>query len=153
MEIDSGASSSIISEETFLRVLHGRPKLQRVSTVLRTWSNKTVPVLGSITVSAARDSRSAKLKLLVARGSGPSLLGRNWNWSSSRPYNADGTHEPIYFASRVLQPSEQKYAQVDREGLAFVFAVQKFRCFVLGRKFTIFTDHKPLLGLLQQGSP
>ncbi|KFD69447.1 hypothetical protein M514_07922, partial [Trichuris suis] len=34
--------------------------------------------LGSITVSAARDSRSAKLKLLVARGSGPSLLGRNW---------------------------------------------------------------------------
>ncbi|KFD62484.1 hypothetical protein M514_25334, partial [Trichuris suis] len=61
MEIDSGASSSIISEETFLRVLHGRPKLQRVSTVLRTWSNKTVPVLGFITVSAARDSRSAKL--------------------------------------------------------------------------------------------
>ncbi|KFD54750.1 hypothetical protein M513_04450 [Trichuris suis] len=77
MEIDSGASS-IISEETFLRVLHGRPKRQRVSTVLRTWSSKTVPVLGSITVSAARDSRSAKLKLLVARGSGPSLLGRNW---------------------------------------------------------------------------
>ncbi|KFD48871.1 hypothetical protein M514_10234 [Trichuris suis] len=78
MEIDSGASSSIISEETFLRVLRGRPKLQRVSTVLRTWSNKTVPVLGSITVSAARDSRSAKLKLLVTCGSGPSLLGRNW---------------------------------------------------------------------------
>ncbi|KFD64390.1 hypothetical protein M514_09069 [Trichuris suis] len=67
--------------------------------------------------------------------------------------NADGTYEPIYFASRVLQPSEQKYAQVDREGLAIVFAVQKFRCFVLGRKFTIFTDHKPLLGLLQQGKP
>ncbi|KFD58275.1 hypothetical protein M513_01038 [Trichuris suis] len=67
--------------------------------------------------------------------------------------NADGTHESIYFASRVLQPSEQKYAQVDREGLAIVFAVQKFRCFVLGRKFTIFMDHKPLLGLLQQGKP
>ncbi|KFD50111.1 hypothetical protein M513_09071 [Trichuris suis] len=78
MEIDSGASSSIISEETFLRVLHGRPKLQRVSTVPRTWSNKTVPVLGSITVSAARDSRSAKLSCSRARGSGPSLLGRNW---------------------------------------------------------------------------
>ncbi|KFD60923.1 hypothetical protein M514_26912 [Trichuris suis] len=62
--------------------------------------------------------------------------------------SADGTHEPIYFASRVLQPSEQKYAQVDREGLAIVFAVQKSRCFVSGRKFTIFTDYKPLLGLL-----
>ncbi|KFD68503.1 hypothetical protein M514_09353 [Trichuris suis] len=67
--------------------------------------------------------------------------------------NVDGSHEPIYFASRVFHQSETNYAQVDREGLAVVFAVQKFRCFVLGRKFTIITGHKPPLGLLQQGKP
>ncbi|KFD51928.1 hypothetical protein M513_07257 [Trichuris suis] len=44
-------------------------------------------------------------------------------------------------------------SHVDREGLVTVFAIQKFRRLVLGRKFTIFTDHKSLLGLLQQCKP
>uniref|UniRef100_A0A5S6QJT3 Peptidase A2 domain-containing protein n=1 Tax=Trichuris muris TaxID=70415 RepID=A0A5S6QJT3_TRIMR len=78
MEIDSSASSTIISEETYRRVLHGQPVLNEVSTVLRTWSAKTVPVLGSITVLVTRGTRSARLQLLVAQGSGPNLLGRNW---------------------------------------------------------------------------
>uniref|UniRef100_A0A5S6QNL9 RNA-directed DNA polymerase n=1 Tax=Trichuris muris TaxID=70415 RepID=A0A5S6QNL9_TRIMR len=67
--------------------------------------------------------------------------------------NADGTDQPIYFASRRLHQSERNYAQTDKEGLAIIFAVQKFRCFLLGTKFVIYTDHKPLLGLLQQGKP
>uniref|UniRef100_A0A5S6QJM4 Peptidase A2 domain-containing protein n=1 Tax=Trichuris muris TaxID=70415 RepID=A0A5S6QJM4_TRIMR len=78
MEIDSGASCTIISERTFFDVLHGQPPLQKVSTTLRTWSAKAIPVLGSITVTVARGNRVKNLKLLVVRGAGPNLLGRTW---------------------------------------------------------------------------
>ena len=59
----------------------------------------------------------------------------------------DGIVHPIAFASRTLSPAEKKYAQVDREGLAIVFAVLKFRQYLLGRHFEIKTDHKPLIHL------
>ena len=61
--------------------------------------------------------------------------------------NRNGQETPIYFASKKLSPAETNYSQIDREGLALVFAVQKFKYFLLGRKFTARTDHKPLLGL------
>ena len=58
-----------------------------------------------------------------------------------------GIEQPIYFASKKLSPAELKYSQLDKEALALVFAVSKFKYFLLGRKFVIRTDHKPLLGL------
>ncbi|XP_043241173.1 uncharacterized protein K02A2.6-like [Amphibalanus amphitrite] len=55
---------------------------------------------------------------------------------------------PVAFASRTLNEAEKKYSQLDREGLALVFAVKRFHSFLYGRSFTLRTDHKPLLGLL-----
>ncbi|KAL7859591.1 hypothetical protein SRHO_G00147380 [Serrasalmus rhombeus] len=60
----------------------------------------------------------------------------------------DGTERPVCFASRALAPAERKYAQVEKEALAVIYAVKKFHQFVYVHKFTIQTDHKPLLGLL-----
>jgi hypothetical protein len=57
----------------------------------------------------------------------------------------DGTEKPIAFASRTLTAAEKKYSQLDKEGLAMVFAVKKFHQFLYGWHFTIYTDHKPLL--------
>ncbi|GFS26157.1 polyprotein [Elysia marginata] len=54
---------------------------------------------------------------------------------------------PIAYASRSLNQAEKNYSQLDREGLGVIFGVKKFHKFLYGRKFTIFTDHKPLLGL------
>ncbi len=59
----------------------------------------------------------------------------------------DGSSQPVAFASRTLAPAEKRYAQVDREGLAIVFGVTKFRQYLLGRQFTIISDHKPLIHL------
>ena len=58
--------------------------------------------------------------------------------------NSDGTEQPIAFASRTLSPAEKGYAQVDREALAVVFGVTKFRQYLLGRHFIILSDHQPL---------
>ena len=59
----------------------------------------------------------------------------------------DSSEKPISFASRSLAPAEKNYSQLDKEGLAVVFAVKKFHQYLFGRRFSIFTDHKPLLGL------
>ena len=60
----------------------------------------------------------------------------------------DGTHRPIAYASRTLNIHERNYAQIDKEALSLVFALEKFHQFIYGRKFTLVTDHKPLKYLL-----
>ena len=42
----------------------------------------------------------------------------------------DGSDKPIAFASRSLAPAEKRYAELDREGLAIVFGLEKFYQFL-----------------------
>ncbi len=56
----------------------------------------------------------------------------------------DGSEKPIAFASRSMSPTEKKYAQLDKEGLAIIFGVKKFHQYLFGRHFTIVSDHKSL---------
>ena len=51
---------------------------------------------------------------------------------------------PIAFASRTLAPTEVKYAQLDKEGLAIIFGLKKFHHYLHGKHFIVYTDHKPL---------
>ena len=60
---------------------------------------------------------------------------------------ADEVEKPVCFASRSLSKAERNYGHIEKEGLALVFAVKKFHHYLFGHRFTIFTDHKPLLGL------
>ena len=58
------------------------------------------------------------------------------------------TERPIAYVSRTLSSSEKNYAQIEKEALALVFGVQKFHQYIYGRRFTLVTDHKPLLSIL-----
>jgi hypothetical protein len=50
----------------------------------------------------------------------------------------------IYFASIKLSESKKNYNNIEREGLAMVYALQKFIHYFLGQHFKMFTDHSSL---------
>ena len=61
-----------------------------------------------------------------------------------------GIDHPIAFASRKLSSAERNYTTIEREGLAMVYALQKFRHYLLGSHFKMFTDHSTLKYLVNK---
>jgi hypothetical protein len=57
---------------------------------------------------------------------------------------------PISFASRKLSKAERNYTMTEREGLDMVYALQKFRHYLLGGHFKMFTDHSALKYLVNK---
>ena len=55
--------------------------------------------------------------------------------------------QPVAFASRSLSDAETRYSQTEREALAVVFSCERFKNYVYELRFTVVTDHKPLLKL------
>ena len=56
--------------------------------------------------------------------------------------------KPVAYASRSMSDTEKRYAQIEKEALATVWACDKFASYIIGLKFHIETDHKPLVPLL-----
>ena len=59
----------------------------------------------------------------------------------------DGSERPVRFASRSLTKAEKAYSQFDREGLAVIFGVSRYKQYLWGRKFTLVTDNKALTSI------
>ena len=55
---------------------------------------------------------------------------------------------PVAYASRSMTETEKRYAQIEKEALATTWACEKFATYILGMKFLVETDHKPLVPLL-----
>ena len=51
---------------------------------------------------------------------------------------------PIMYLSRRLTKAELNYSNIEKEALAIVWSTQRARQFLLGRKFLLKSDHRPL---------
>lgn len=60
---------------------------------------------------------------------------------------------PIAYASRALNKAEKQYSTIEKELLAIVFGIKHFSCYLYGRKFIIYTDHRPLVYLFGMANP
>jgi len=54
----------------------------------------------------------------------------------------------IYYARNVLNEAQTNYATTEKEMLAIVFALEKFRPYLVRSKVVIFTDHAAIKHLL-----
>jgi hypothetical protein len=56
----------------------------------------------------------------------------------------EGHEQPVWYGSRVLSGTEQRYGAPEREMLAIQCFVQYWRPYLWGTKFKVYTDHSPL---------
>ena len=56
----------------------------------------------------------------------------------------------IYYASKTLDSAQANYTTTEKEFLAVVFALEKFRSYIVGSPLTIFTNHTALKYMLSK---
>lgn len=64
----------------------------------------------------------------------------------------DGIPRIICYASKSLSETERRYCQTEKEALALVWSVERFRIYLLGLEFELETDHKPLEAIFSTSS-
>jgi hypothetical protein len=62
----------------------------------------------------------------------------------------DNKPSVVYYASKTLNDAQRNYTTTEKEMLAVVFALDKFRPYLLGTQTTVFTDHAALKYLLSK---
>jgi hypothetical protein len=147
--------------------LGGLLMLRRFDPRIAEFTKLLNPQTGEFNWGKAEDEAFAKIKELIA-----DINPRNWKPELMYPFivetdasthavgasliqeipNEDGEIERrlIYASSRSFKGPETRYSTIRRELLGIVFAVSKFKRFLLGRQFEVRTDHRPLVNLLEK---
>ena len=88
MELDTGASVSVISEDTYNAVLRDTVSFVSTDVSLHSYLGEQLPLLGVINVQVVYNLQTSTLPLYIVKGCGSSLFGRDWlkhiqlDWSS-----------------------------------------------------------------------
>ena len=65
----------------------------------------------------------------------------------------NGRLYPVGYASKKLNLTEARYPIIEKECLAVVWGIKRFKLFLAGRRFMLQTDHKPLRYLKDAAIP
>ena len=65
--------------------------------------------------------------------------------ASITQHNAEGQEQVIEYDSKSLTKAEVNYSQIEKQALSIINGIQKFPHYLLGRHFTLRTDHRPLV--------
>ncbi|PRQ56667.1 putative nucleotidyltransferase, Ribonuclease H [Rosa chinensis] len=107
--------------------------------------------------STAAEDAFQRLKLAVTTA--PVLALPDFNQAFTVETDASGLgigavltqqKHPIAYLSKTLSPKNQVLSVYDKEMFAILFAIDKWRPYLLGNQFTILTDHQTLKHLLTQ---
>ncbi|UYV61718.1 K02A2.6-like [Cordylochernes scorpioides] len=60
---------------------------------------------------------------------------------------------PIAFVSRTLTEAKKRFSQLEKKALTINFGVEKFRQYLLGQKFVLVTDNRPLINIFSPHKP
>lgn len=114
------------------------------------------------------DCEHAFEKLKIALVSAPILRALDWNTIFhvhidasafaigcvlAQPSNQElekNLDFPVSYTSRQLNTAKKNYTTTEREGLAMIYALKKFRHYLLANKFIFFVDHQALLYLVKK---
>jgi hypothetical protein len=58
-----------------------------------------------------------------------------------------GVERPIQYISHQLSSVQRRWATIEKEAYALVYALQKLRPYLLGAQYVVYTDHRPLKSL------
>ena len=79
MELDTGASASVMGEAMFWNVFGEAAPLRASECSFKTYTGEKIHVLGVADVDVAvEEVVTEKLPLVIVQGRGPGLIGRNW---------------------------------------------------------------------------
>lgn len=67
--------------------------------------------------------------------------------------NPDKTNPVVIsYANKALSETEKMYGQTEKEALAIVWAIDRFKFYLLGQEFEVETDHRPLENIFKPSS-
>ena len=96
MELDTGASVTIVPKSVWNDVLAAKP-LQQTDVKLRSYSGHEIPVVGEAKVQVSFGNQEAHLPIIVTANDGPVLMGRNWlsvlklNWKEIKQISQESS--------------------------------------------------------------
>ena len=108
MEVDTGASMSIMSETTYKQLWSGRA-LDPSEIRLQSYSKEVIPVVGSTQTKVVYEGQTALLPLVIVKSEGPTLLGSNWlhhirlNWNQIHYALRPGLQEVLHKYQSIFQ--------------------------------------------------
>ena len=109
MELDTGASVSIMTEEAWRRRFPKVP-LEESQIKFKTYTGEALEIIGQALVEETYQDKTTMLPLQILKGNGPSLFGRNWLkniklnwWNVKRVTERRSLMEVVYRSAKVVQ--------------------------------------------------